>query len=82
MTVGELLLTNKEKYTKAFIIENEKESNKAVFTQILDSNITAEMIELDAKDYFMLDSEAIDEIFGNSKELGLNEEDLVLIIGL
>lgn len=81
MQIGELLLLNKEKYTKAFIIEND-ESNKAQFTEIKEKTIDSTKIELEAKDYFMLDKEGIEEIFGNASELGIISEDQVLLIGI
>jgi len=82
MTVGELLLLNKERYTKVFFIENDKETNKAIFRQVKEETVKKEEIEKNAIDYFMLDKEAIDEIFGNSEELEINDEDLVLLIGI
>lgn len=82
MTIGELLITNKDRYTKVFLIENDSITNKAVFTRVMESTVKPEMIEMEAKDYFMLDKEAIDEIFGNSDELEIAEDDLVLLIGL
>ncbi|MFM1514218.1 hypothetical protein ABGF49_04940 [Helcococcus ovis] len=82
MKVGELLLTNKDKYTKAFLIHNDKETNNAVFMQIKDENIDKDLIDKDAKDYFLLDNLAIDEIFGNSDKLGITDDDKVFIIGI
>lgn len=81
MQIGELLLLNKEKYTKVFIIESD-ESNKAQFTEVKENTIDSEKIEIEAKDYFLLDKEGIEEIFGNADELEINEEDQVLLIGL
>lgn len=81
MTVGELLITNKEKYTKVFLIENDEE-NRAKFTQVSDATIDKEQIYQEAKDYFLLDKVGIDEIFGNAEDLGVVEEDKVLIIGI
>lgn len=81
MTVGELLITNKEKYTKVFLIENDEE-NRAKFTQVSDATIDKDQIYQEAKDYFLLDKVGIDEIFGNAEDLGVVEEDKVLIIGI
>ncbi|MFM1524308.1 MULTISPECIES: hypothetical protein [Helcococcus] len=82
MTVGELLLTNKDKYTKAFLIQNDKETNKAVFTQVKDENVAKDLIDVEAKDYFLLDKVAINEIFGNADELEITEDDKVFVIGI
>ena len=81
MTVGELLITNKEKYTKVFLVEND-ENNRAKFTRVSDSTIDKDQIYQEAKDYFLLDKIGIDEIFGNSDELEIVEDDRILIIGI
>lgn len=82
MTVVDLILVNKERYTKVFLIENDKETNKAIFREVNEDIIKEDDGEKEAKDYFMLDKEAIDEIFGNSDELQINDDDLVLLIGI
>lgn len=82
MTVGELLLTNKDKYTKVFLIQNDKETNKAVFTQVKDENVAKDLIDVEAKDYFLLDKVAINEIFGNADELEITKDDKVFVIGI
>lgn len=81
MKVSELLLLNKQKYTKVFIIEND-EDNKAVFTEVKEDNIDKEKLDIEAKDYFLLDREGINEIFGNADKLEINKDDQVLMIGL
>ncbi len=82
MTVGELIITNKDRYTKVYLVTNDKKTNKAVFTKADEKSLDEETILTQAKDYFMLDKEGIDEIFGNAVELGIDEEDKLLIIGL
>lgn len=82
MILAELLLMNKSKYTRVFLIRNDEVTNEAVFEELFESEITPELSQTNAKDYFLLDREAIDEIFGNSDELGISDEDNVLIIGI
>lgn len=82
MTVSELLLTNKERYTKVYIVENDSNTNQAIFTRVTDETIDKDKLFKEAKDYFLLDREGIDEIFGNATELNIKEQDMVLIIGL
>lgn len=82
MTIAELILLNKERYTKVFLIENGKKTNQAIFREIKENTITENELEQKAKDYFMLDKEGIDEIFGNSEELQITDEDMVLLIGI
>lgn len=81
MTVGELLITNKGRYTRAFLLQNDEE-NKALFTEIKDETIAKDMILVESKDYFLLDTDTVDEIFGKSEELNLLAEDLNLIIAI
>lgn len=81
MTVGELILINKAKYTKAYLLEK-NEDNTVKFTQINDNTVNSEIAMKEAKDYFLLDKEGIEEIFGKSKDLEIIEEDKVLMIGL
>lgn len=81
MTVGELLITNKGRYTRAFLLQNDEE-NKALFTEIKDKTIAKDMILVESKDYFLLDTDTVDEIFGKSEELNLLAEDLNLIIAI
>lgn len=82
MTVSALLLTNKERYTKVYIVENDSNTNQAIFTRVTDETIDKDKLFKEAKDYFLLDREGIDEIFGNATELNIKEQDMVLIIGL
>ncbi len=81
MTVGELLITNKGRYTRAFLLQNDEE-NKALFTEIKDETIAKDMILVESKDYFLLDTDTVDEIFRKSEELNLLAEDLNLIIAI
>lgn len=82
MTLGEILLTNKGRYNKAFIIENDPQTNGPVFKEINEDNIKKDQVQKKAKDYFLLEKEGIDEIFGNGDQLGLENDDRVLIIGV
>lgn len=82
MTVGELILTNKDRYTKVYLIKNDKLTNEAVFVKADEKSLDGKTILIEAKDYFILDKEGIDEIFGNSKDLNVNDEDKVLLIGI
>lgn len=82
MTVGELILTNKDRYTKVYLVTNDKETNRALFTKADEKSLDEKTILTEAKDYFMLDKEGIDEIFGNADELCIDEKDKILIIGL
>ncbi|MGY3776157.1 hypothetical protein [Helcococcus sueciensis] len=82
MTVGELILTNKDRYTKVYLIKNDKLTNEAVFVKADEKSLDEKTILIEAKDYFILDKEGIDEIFGNSKDLNVNDEDKVLLIGI
>nr|WP_276938489.1 hypothetical protein [Helcococcus sueciensis] len=82
MTVGELILTNKDRYTKVYLIKNDKLTNEPVFVKADEKSLDEKTILIEAKDYFILDKEGIDEIFGNSKDLNVNDEDKVLLIGI
>ena len=82
MTIAEILVTNKARYTKAFIIEADINDKSPVFRQISDATVDKDEMLLEAKDYFLLDKEGIDEIFGKGDELALTEEDKVLVIGM
>ena len=82
MTVGELILTNKDRYTKVYLVTNDKVTNRPVFTKANEKSLDEETILTEAKDYFMLDKEGIDEIFGNAVELGIDYKDKILIIGI
>ncbi len=82
MTVGELILTNKDRYTKIYLIKNDKLTNEAIFIKADEKSLDEKTILIEAKDYFILDKEGIDEIFGNSKDLNVNDEDKVLLIGI
>ena len=82
MTVGELILTNKDRYTKVYLIKNDKLTNEAIFIKADEKSLDEKTILIEAKDYFILDKEGIDEIFGNSKDLNVNDEDKVLLIGI
>lgn len=82
MTVGELILTNRDRYTKVFLVTNDKITNTAVFTKADENSLDERTILTEAKDYFLLDKDGINEIFGNACELDIDEIDKILIIGL
>lgn len=82
MTVAEILIINKDKYNKSFLLTNDSDTNGVVFTPINENTLTDSQSLTEAKDYFLLDSEGIDEIFGKASELDLKEEDNILIIGI
>lgn len=81
MQIAELLLLNKGKYTRVFLIRT-NELNQAIFEELFENTIDPDLVQEEAKDYFLLDREGIDEIFGNADELKVTEDDQILIIGL
>lgn len=81
MKVGELVILNKNRYTKVYLLENDKD-NKPKFKLISEENLDEKLIDLEAKDYFLLEKEGFDEIFGISDNLGIVKEDKVLLIGV
>lgn len=81
MQIAELLLLNKGKYTRVFLIRT-NELNQAIFEELFENTIAPDLVQEEAKDYFLLDREGIDEIFGNADELKVTEDDQILIIGL
>lgn len=81
MQIAELLLLNKGKYTRVFLIRT-NELNQAIFEELFENTIDPDLVQEEAKDYFLLDREGIDEIFGNADDLKVTEDDQILIIGL
>lgn len=81
MQIAELLLLNKGKYTRVFLIRT-NELNQAIFEELFENTIDPDLVQEEAKDYFLLDREGIDEIFGNADDLIVTEDDQILIIGL
>lgn len=82
MQLGEILVTNKAKYTKAYLLENDKETNGPVFTQVTDSTLDPNRVYQDVKDYFLLEKEGFEEIFGPQENIDITEDDKLLIIGV
>lgn len=81
MIISDILLNNKGKYNRAFLIEND-ENNKARFNEVIFENLSEDKLKLEAKDYYLLDRETIDEIFGNADTLEIKDDDKVIIIGI
>lgn len=82
MKVSEIIIKNKGKYTKVFVISNDKITNEAIFTRIDDKNLDEKLSDINAKDYFILEKEGFEEVFGYLDQLELIDDDKILIIGI
>lgn len=82
MTVIEILTTNKSKYTKSLLITNDIHSNAPKFEEIFQDDLEDDLAFVEAKDYFLLEKEGFEEIFGKSHGIDIEEEDKILLVGI
>lgn len=82
MTIIEILTTNKSKYTKSLLITNDIHSNAPKFEEIFQDDLEDDLAFVEAKDYFLLEKDGFEEIFGKSYGVDIQEEDKILLIGI
>ncbi|WP_297378523.1 hypothetical protein [uncultured Helcococcus sp.] len=82
MTVIEILTTNKNKYNRSLLITNNINSNAPSFEEVYQNNLDDDLAFVEAKDYFLLEKEGFEEVFGKSHGVDIQENDKILLIGI
>lgn len=81
MEIKKILQEKEANYNRAFILENDEITNGPKFIEI-DDDLFENYQAIAVRDSFILTAAMIDEIFGKSQEMGLEDKDLVLIIAV
>lgn len=82
MTIIEILTTNKNKYSKSLLITNDIYSNAPKFKEICLENLEDDLAFVEAKDYFLLEKEGLEEVFGKFHGFNFQEDEKILLIGI
>lgn len=82
MTIIEILTTNKSKYNRSLLITNDINSNAPSFEEVYQNNLDDDLAFVEAKDYFLLEKEDFEEVFGKSHGVDIQEDDKILLIGI
>ncbi|WP_103981067.1 hypothetical protein [Helcococcus massiliensis] len=82
MTVVEILTTNKSKYSKSLLITNDIHSNAPKFEEVYQDDLDDALAFVEVKDYFLLEKEGFEEVFGKLHGVDIQEDDKILLIGI
>ena len=82
MTIIEILTTNKSKYNRSLLITNDINSNSPKFEEVYQNNLDDDLAFVEVKDYFLLEKEGFEEVFGKSHGVDIQEDDKILLIGI
>lgn len=80
MILQELLMINKSKYSRVFIVENSEKNLLNAKLVELDEELKKEKYLQEAKDYYLLDHEGMMEIFLQARNFAIGNDEYSLVV--